>query len=595
MPASDMDRTISELSFDELLEALKNRLDAGDDGYTSHLSEIEDHSLSGGSQRWRDKCISRQVELSKMARVLRARANFASSINRLPGEIFAAIVHQLLPGDTFVSDAALWKGVMASLIAVTHVCSHWRTSALSDPRLWSSIYLDQRMKFSGTQALTFFQRSSPLPVSIHHKIWTSRPEPGEYAGTGSFLAALAAHPERILSLDIRGVYERRIFEFLRNPLPNLGSLRVDIRYPLSHTSDLQVQHDRRRLQSMWPLRKLSAALKRLYLHDLGAWICPLDAEERKFSQLNAGITHLYLVRWQQEDVRPVEVMNIFRSLPLLEVLWVQDMYNTPTGYDGPPVSLNACRKMRLKVSGAMGSRRYPHYLLHSLIIPSTAEIVWGAEMSMSSSQVDVTHLPPSQRLSNVKKVFVRAGQGFYYMLQNDILFLECVLPLAHEQLALLAGHLPNVRLIGMPSIEDCRLDFIVFESYAGVEHVEIYTYDALYKLVLALESGEPQGISEERGASESPRRTALCPNLSTITVHTGYFDTSIPAVAEKVLKRMERVEGFPLQLPQCGFITRQRPALGTTYAISFKKGCMQTALKSHGLRSSLENLWELEL
>ncbi|CAA7262357.1 unnamed protein product [Cyclocybe aegerita] len=104
---------------------------------------------------------------------------------------------------------------------------------------------------------------------------------------------------------------------------------------------------------------------------------------------------------------------------------------------------------------------------------------------------------------------------------------------------------------------------------------EIFTCDALYKLVWALET---------EGATARPL-------LSDIAVYTGKMDTD-PVVGGKVLERKESVEGFPLKMPDSGVIPRTRPVFRTTYTIRFKMDDTTGVLSGHGLDT--RNVWQPE-
>ncbi|THH26798.1 hypothetical protein EUX98_g7399 [Antrodiella citrinella] len=58
-----------------------------------------------------------------------------------------------------------------SKIALTHVCKHWRTTALEFPLMWTHLDLDY---LSGLATVAMvLQRSKGLPLSLHCSIWTA--------------------------------------------------------------------------------------------------------------------------------------------------------------------------------------------------------------------------------------------------------------------------------------------------------------------------------------------------------------------------------------------------------------------------------------
>ena len=86
-----------------------------------------------------------------------------SSVRRLPPELLAEIFELCLPKDYHE------KGAHQAVMLPSHVCRHWRSVALSIPKLWSKIVLDvsDRMVESRTALVTaWLSRSGESSLSI---------------------------------------------------------------------------------------------------------------------------------------------------------------------------------------------------------------------------------------------------------------------------------------------------------------------------------------------------------------------------------------------------------------------------------------------
>ncbi|CAA7262343.1 unnamed protein product [Cyclocybe aegerita] len=611
-----MERGVLGHSVDELLAALQVKLDKGDDGFSEYLSNVrasKDRSVAS----WKEKCSERRTQLLKLADVASYRSNLSCPINRLPFEIFGAIVLLLLPPDSFMSNVPDCRGTAKSVMAVTHVCHQWRMSTLNIPQLWASIPLDKTLASPKAIGLTFLQRSRPLPVSLFQEFTARGIEHGKRDDLAQFYLALVQQASRIESIDFRGKFHRGgALQIFREALPSIKSLRLDFhvgfRSDLFEDSDNDEDEDEDEGADYSPLnytrrihalRDLSPSLRRLHLVDFGWWVYPPDGGQRRIIQFPVGLTHLYLVG-QEDFVSPSEVLDVLQSLTSLEVLHLEDIYHPHAlnVFSSRRVEFKVIRMLRLRMNNTYTFGAYPHYLLPSLSLPTTAEVIWTADISRSmtpGSGILAAQLPPPSRLALVTKVIVRCGDGNYFMLSGDILVFEhdnYNAVRAYRQLAVWKDHLPNVTSIGLSSIEDCRGNFIVLQSFRSVEHLELYTYHAVHKLVLALESEHQVGVFDDQQDAIpgcNPEPWLLCPNLGTVTVYTQEKDVRDPVIAHKLLRRrMARVKGFPLQLPESGLITRHRPAFGTSYTINFRTGDMGGVLNQHGL--TVDDVWRLE-
>ncbi|KAH9926156.1 uncharacterized protein B0H18DRAFT_352226 [Fomitopsis serialis] len=96
---------------------------------------------------------------------MRALRNRSVTINRLPSELLADIFWRISS-----------PTVIARLISLTHVCTHWRAVALDDARLWATVWIEcdpesDTLQTSCVPRMTEYlrrSRSHPLFVNIGH-------------------------------------------------------------------------------------------------------------------------------------------------------------------------------------------------------------------------------------------------------------------------------------------------------------------------------------------------------------------------------------------------------------------------------------------
>ncbi|KAI0695356.1 hypothetical protein C8T65DRAFT_744039 [Cerioporus squamosus] len=89
------------------------------------------------------KDVEDQIEVHARAITdLKTRLNTMTPVARLPSELLSA-VFTLVTADSFVESYDTWELVPTkranTWVGVTHVCRHWRATALSSPRFWSYI------------------------------------------------------------------------------------------------------------------------------------------------------------------------------------------------------------------------------------------------------------------------------------------------------------------------------------------------------------------------------------------------------------------------------------------------------------------------
>lgn len=125
--------------------------------------------------------------MANVFRSFRRAKNDEVPINILPPELLALVLKHV---DASALDAVL----------LTHVCQHWRTIALSQPQLWTHIYLHGRHCIPDTLS-TFLQRTGALPVHIELGVDSGSALHNDAAALGR---VVSDHLPRLESLSITG-------------------------------------------------------------------------------------------------------------------------------------------------------------------------------------------------------------------------------------------------------------------------------------------------------------------------------------------------------------------------------------------------------
>ncbi|TEB37127.1 hypothetical protein FA13DRAFT_1809755 [Coprinellus micaceus] len=115
------------------------------------------------------KVAKRIRELENEIRALKSCHNASTVTCRIPIEVLSKIFHFL----TFSEPEPWLRGTENSnsyrWIQVTHVCRHWRSSAIDSTALWRHLNFEEPSKLVGTM----LERSKGVPVDVvwrHHKI-----------------------------------------------------------------------------------------------------------------------------------------------------------------------------------------------------------------------------------------------------------------------------------------------------------------------------------------------------------------------------------------------------------------------------------------
>ncbi|KAJ3503746.1 hypothetical protein NLJ89_g8299 [Agrocybe chaxingu] len=420
-----------ELSVEDLLSALKWKLEVGDDGFHDHASISSSELANWWNMRQQDSASSRYRRPCSFPQKL------SSPINRVPVEILGRIMLFLQPqyGDAFLDpdDAHRLRPSQAhSWIKITHVCKCLRAAALNNPSLWRSINLATSVfPGSGALGMAFLERSKPFTIDLYHKFvqpldsgsyeryhvkrWPSLPT--MFKEVDAFYYHLRKIPERIRSLYLKDEITDVAWAVFRDPLPNLQTLHIA---PRSSQWDGTALHE---FIKVLPIMHM----QRLGLPDfLVAKVLPWS------------LTHLAIVG---EDYGPLEIFTFPMNA---ELVWdAYAVYEEHDEDENPFV---------------------PAFLL-----------------------------PPQRYMEQVIGVLFRPEpRGALTLCGTCLLIEEKSLSKGHGLLRMVAAYLPNVSLLGFGSVRDLQEDFLLLRVYSTVEHLEFYGYESLSTLLIQLQAEDSE-------------------------------------------------------------------------------------------------------
>ena len=250
--------------------------------------------------------------------------NAFAPINTLPLEILAHIFSMLIFDDqvpkAFLPDLSVREQPHA-WIAVTHVCRHWRETAMAFPFLWSTIDSD-----SALAALAFLNRSaaSSLRVYLRDAAYGSRYSPS--LERARFMQSIAHHSDRFLELHIQPQfrYGSKILQALSRPAPHLKSLSVMLNLGKDEPQELPMLFNGR-----------TPELERLTLANFTTWpgndfgpnlthLCLLDQHPRGRMSMRDFVEFLGSCQRLQElvlvDAGPLVGFSTLETSPILNEL-----------------------------------------------------------------------------------------------------------------------------------------------------------------------------------------------------------------------------------------------------------------------------------
>lgn len=255
--------------------------------------------------------------LTSIRTVVRSTINTHRLPNRLPPELLSYIF-QFIPQPCYVSDryapfASFTR--TEDLLPVTHVCRHWRQTALSTPRLWHSISSRAPRNVSAT----FSQRSKAVPLSI---VVRATPSADFCQGV------MQMHSGRLQALYASVNFDDKIGGLMDFPAPNLEVLLLHSNASASST------HQPR------PITLCRGELPRLKFLSLHQ--CPIRP-----ANAFPNLTHLNISHQSMGSI--AGLLSFFSSAPRLTQLILVNLSTSMASVDtnGPKVTLDHMRDLAM--------------------------------------------------------------------------------------------------------------------------------------------------------------------------------------------------------------------------------------------------------
>jgi hypothetical protein len=270
-------------------------------------------------------------DLSGLLLATRTVKNTSMYINGLPPEILSRVLEH--------------RDCDRDLVAATHVCRYWRSTLISSPLLWTSLFSSDL-----DRTFTYLERSKSTPIDV--KISLRSPKDLEV------LKHIAPHIARTKYFVIDGTHleVHAISPLFRNPVPSLQHLEIDsrkcsIRLPDDFLGQQASSLRLARLRGICPTSKLPFPLPNLTEFEL---FLPLSRGPLRMSalfQFFSGSPLLQKIDINTgsgvlEDIPPDQVIS-------LESLMELDFASRPTGLILPYLRLPRLKRLCVYFSGEM--------------------------------------------------------------------------------------------------------------------------------------------------------------------------------------------------------------------------------------------------
>lgn len=272
--------------------------------------------------------------------------------------------------------------------AVTHVCRHWRETALAFPSLWSTIDSD-----SAFAALAFLDRSfaSTLQVYLRDAAYGSRFSPS--LERARFMQTVAHHSDRFAELHIQPQfrYGSNILRALKYPAPQLRALSIMLNLGRDEPQELPILFD-----------SSTPNLERLTLANFTTW---------PGNTFGTNLTHLCLLdQHPRSRMELPEFLDFLESCPQLQELILVDA-GPKIGFPGSENNLS--RLVRLDNLSLLHIGSWPtaqsvaQFLSHLAIPARTTVHIWADCMFNRNETMDLllpsdlTHLLPFHNLKAI--------------------------------------------------------------------------------------------------------------------------------------------------------------------------------------------------
>jgi hypothetical protein len=332
-----------------------------------------------------------QMKLVHVATTLKIHQNAFRPINMLPPEILVEIFHEVYPLPTNFPPSSRDYPHTDDLVKISHVCSHWRQTALACPSLWSTIHVTH---WRSQHTTAFLQRSMRTLLRIFVSC-------GEF-GEDDFdrhhdhaIRALQAHCHRFIECHIASdVAEMAVIELLKVSTPSLEvfSSRRDVNRTFRGT-----------LADPGPrLQKLARRL-----------------DSRSWSATHyTNLTHLLLCGSTLDSSTIASILEALRHTSLLKVFEMNFYIGREIEIDAKMQPVLLDRLCRLEI-GTVGDGQCTSSIatfVDLLVIPPSAEIcVWSGPFGYSSPPPTITDI-----LSAISKVGSRHWSRLTQITQIDV-------------------------------------------------------------------------------------------------------------------------------------------------------------------------------
>lgn len=294
--------------------------------------------------------------------------NASVPVNRLPPEILAHIFSFVQPysqGPPFPLPTTYNEW-----LKVTHVCQHWRTTALSFPRLWSHIHV--RKLLDRKIAVKNIKRSAQSPLNVYCTILAP-----PLADEVNILSLVAEQMHRLQELHIHWTiaHETSLWDLIvpPSPAPNLEVLS------LIGSWDERVSN-----LTLPPFfQNITPRLKKLTFTRISSW------PHNDFS----GLTHLSLFDQRDGRVSLPKFLEILKSSPGLEELLLNHAgpdENSIIMHQERTLALVPLNRLRRIEIGdwTIAARSIPIFLSHLMLPKDVTLCAWGESLGDVSSMLN---------------------------------------------------------------------------------------------------------------------------------------------------------------------------------------------------------------
>lgn len=403
------------------------------------------------------------AELEEQIRTVKTRQNTLTPIGGIPEELLSNIFSECL--GEWPTDGDYYK----TLLAITHVCARWRSTALANACLWAFLDLAMGAEFGKT----FLERSQKVPISLKSVVEETEELASEEQ---EFLHAVLRDPRKLrrLTFKIPGREFDEMLPYLLEGMP-----------VLTHFSFYNDSNEEFALPT--PLFSNHAPrLETLSLHNVQiSWTAPV------FN----GLTSLSLVMddgyWHNERPLPQVFFNALCQAPALQHLVLDAVLPARSSFDSSTIKntlhLNSLQTLKITGNCHVLSALWAH-----IRMPSTTQLIFSLfdvydsdlrELLQTLRLFPIAGGPPSSTATACTGMQIHGDrQVSLYDAQQTVLFeLNILNPWwTPSRLQLLLGvvQLEQIRYFGISATELVRADALAMalEQLLWIEEFHVYRH-----------------------------------------------------------------------------------------------------------------------